>query len=482
MKNRLLLNWHVRKKLFVHILSSAKTTTVGANLIIWAHYRLGMYKSVLETDSNNLDWRAYFAKIISYAAIGEYEESKALLNEFNQCRKCKFHGQLLVNALAPYMSETALNFKNIVKLQASLEVALLIKIGETETALEKVTKLIDAKFYRSKPELLLYYSNLDSELVSKQKLTLLNKFLLQFGLTKVRLKEVDDSLSINNLKCSTNYVDKKELVSIIMTTYNSSEHINSALTSVLMQSYINLEVIVVDDCSNDNTTEIIESFVKIDDRVKLIKLKNNVGTYVAKNIALQKAKGIFVTCHDSDDFSHPLKIERQVFPLLKNSKLIASISDWIRIDERGNYYTRYVHPLMRLNLSSLMYRKNIIIQKIGYYDSVRTGADSEFYSRISLVFGKKNIKRIKQPLSFGSHRENSLMTAKDTGYNDASISNNRLEYWESWNKWHIDETSFKRVPYIPFDEQRTCLFEIPKELEVKSKSIELVKNQTQDEN
>lgn len=456
------------------MLANEKKAKVSANLKIWAYYRLGMYNAVVETQSRNLNWRAYFAKIIAYAALGKNEEAKKLLETFYTSRQYRTHGELLVKALAPYMADVALGLKDAVSIAPVIELALLIKVNDRENALKKAEHLIEAKVYRSKPELLLYYSNLTAFLARK-KLTLLNIYLAQYNLTKVRLKDKNNTLSVKNLSAKSKPLKNDTLVSIIVTTYNSSGYIETALHSILSQSYSNIEVIVVDDASSDHTVEIIETFVKADARVRLIKLSKNVGTYVAKNIALDLANGEFVTCHDSDDWSHPLKIEKQVMVLIKDTKLLASISYWVRIDENGKYYTRYVYPLGRLNMSSLMYRKEKVLKMMGYYDSVRTGADSEFYARMTLVFGKKKIKRVKLPLSFGAHRENSLMTEKHTGYCDAGISSNRLQYWESWNHWHIQETAFKRVPFVDFGINHERAFEAPKELIVKYEDIERVK-------
>ena len=483
MKHKILAKWHSRKNLFVHLLANEKKGKVSQNLKIWAYYRLGMFNYVIATESKKLNARAYVAKIVSCAALGELEKSRVLIGQFNTCKSCQYQGALLLKALTPYMSELVLSWENKVKISSALKVALLCKVGEKQKALLKIEKLLVSKAYRKTPELLLIKSNLLEEMAPQKKITFLNKYLLQYGLTKVRLKDPQQALSVMNITAhSKQYMDENSLVTVIMTTYNSSETVASAIDSVLLQSYSNIELIVVDDCSRDSTVEIVKTFEQLDDRVKLIRLDKNVGTYVAKNLALGLAKGKFITCHDSDDYSHPRKIELQVEPMIKDKKLVASISDWVRVDEKGNYYSRYVYPFMRMNLSSLMFRKDKVVSKVGFYDSVRTGADSEYYARIGLAFGKRSIKRVKKPLSFGAHRENSLMTAKGTGYNETGISYNRQEYWESWNNWHIHKISFKKIPYIGFDEKSVRPFDVPKDLEVERNDIKLVKKQVKDKN
>ncbi len=241
------------------------------------------------------------------------------------------------------------------------------------------------------------------------------------------------------------------LVSVLMTTYQTGIRADVAIRSVLEQSYRNIELIVVDDASQDNTPQVVQDWVKRDDRVKYIRLGRNGGTYVAKNIGLRHARGDFVTCHDSDDWSHPLKIERQVRPLLENARLVATTSHWIRMQDDGFYYARPVHPLMRINPSSPLFRRELVLSRAGIWDGVRTGADSEFLARLRLVFGRSAVRRVVQPLTLGSHRPDSLMTASSTGYSDTGISPQRLAYWEAWSHWHIETLRRRDKPRLPAD-------------------------------
>jgi len=101
------------------------------------------------------------------------------------------------------------------------------------------------------------------------------------------------------------------LVSVLMTTFNTGERASAAIQSLLNQTYRNLEIVVVDDASQDDTPDLIATWARKDARVRLLRLPKNGGTFLAKNVGLTAARGDFVTCHDSDDWSHPLKIELQ---------------------------------------------------------------------------------------------------------------------------------------------------------------------------
>jgi len=449
MIKRVLTYWHFRKNLFVNLLAYETEYSLSSEQKIWAYYRLGMYMSVMSQEANLSDWRVLLAKIVSYASVGDSEYRDRLLEKWKRCAACQKHHIILIKALTPFMPiqsyQLAVEFN--IDLDPALYVALLIKLSKKEE-IEFFFKNLDNYLYIKNPELILLYSNTIVDLDNDEKLSLLNKYLTRFEIPKLTLKDKNKSISVTNLdsellECK---IIKQPLISIIMTTYNSELTIQTAINSVLKQSYKNFELIIIDDASSDNTVKIIEKYVKKDKRIKLLKMSKNSGTYISKNEGIQKAKGQFITCHDSDDYSLPLKLEKQIAPMLKNTKLIASVSDWIRVDSFGIYYSRSLYPLKRINHSSLMFKKSVI-QKIGYYDSVRTGADSEFFARIKLVYGKEAVIRIKQPLSFGAHRENSLMTAIDTGYSTSGISNERLKYWESWNYWHIACTAKKKIPY-----------------------------------
>lgn len=103
-----------------------------------------------------------------------------------------------------------------------------------------------------------------------------------------------------------------ELVSIITPAYNASKHIPETIQSVINQTYKNWELIVVDDCSNDNTVAIVEKFERIDSRIKLIKNERNVQVAQARNIGIKHAQGRYLAFLDSDDLWDETKLEKQV--------------------------------------------------------------------------------------------------------------------------------------------------------------------------
>lgn len=462
----------MRSYFFAKAIALDKKKQLSPNLKVWAYYNLGMYETVTKFPTNDLKSKGLLAKIVSHAACGDFDKSKELINDFKNQKNHQKYILKLADALCPFIAKESLELISDKK-PSTLYFAILLKLEEIQKAKEGLYKLIQEKEYRKKPEILLYYSNSKKDIDKNERIKYLNMYLNIFKIPKIKLTDKSKDLNVMNISCNNKETySRGPLVTILMTSYNIGERINTAIQSILNQSYQNIELLIVDDASSDNSVELINSWEEKDDRVKLISLKTNVGTYVAKNIGLLKSKGEFITCHDSDDWSHPIKIERQVLPLIQNKRLIATISSWVRIDDFGNYYARPVHPLIRINPSSLMFRKKEVLQKAGLWDCVRTGADSEYIARLKIVFGRLNIKRIKEPLAFGAHRDDSLMTSKDTGYCNIGMSPQRLEYWESWSKWHIEELAQGKKPNLEINLLAKRKFDAPQRIITPSQDIQ----------
>ncbi len=127
------------------------------------------------------------------------------------------------------------------------------------------------------------------------------------------------------------------LVSVIIPAYNAAAFIRQTLVSVLSQSYRNLEIIVVDDGSTDQTAEIVKSIAKSDHRLILLR-QSNQGVAVARNLAIEKSRGEFIAPIDADDIWHPEKIKKQVKCMLESGPAVGLVYTWfMRIDENSLY-------------------------------------------------------------------------------------------------------------------------------------------------
>lgn len=124
-----------------------------------------------------------------------------------------------------------------------------------------------------------------------------------------------------------------DLVSVIMPSYNTGRFIAESIESVLSQTYENWELLIVDDCSTDETDHIIEQYR--DPRIRYFKNDKNSGAAVSRNKALREAKGRWIAFLDSDDLWMPEKLEKQI-AFMENGGYHFSCSARVTIDEKSN--------------------------------------------------------------------------------------------------------------------------------------------------
>lgn len=122
-------------------------------------------------------------------------------------------------------------------------------------------------------------------------------------------------------------------VSVIMPSFNTAEFITEAIESVLAQTYDAFELIIVDDCSTDNTDEVVQRYLT-DPRIKYLKNDKNSGAAVSRNRALKEAKGKWIAFLDSDDVWEPEKLSKQIRFMEENGYHF-SYTNYSEIDEQS---------------------------------------------------------------------------------------------------------------------------------------------------
>ena len=123
------------------------------------------------------------------------------------------------------------------------------------------------------------------------------------------------------------------LVSIITATYNTSSFIDRTIRSVQNQSFTDWEMLITDDCSKDNTVEIIKEMASKDERIKSFVLEKNSGAGVARNTSIEHAGGRFIAFLDGDDMWAPDKLEKQIAFMQKNDCAM-SYTSYLTCDEQ----------------------------------------------------------------------------------------------------------------------------------------------------
>lgn len=269
----------------------------------------------------------------------------------------------------------------------------------------------------------------------------LNNYLAKYNLEKIGLNDNDKEgryFAIDSKLPKTQ--DNKTLVTVIMPAFNAEKTILKSINSILNQTWGNLELIVVNDCSTDSTKQIIESIK--DSRLKIIHNIENVGAYVSKNIALKYAKGMYITGHDADDWAHPKRIENHMKEIEKNNKPRASLTKMIRMDKNGYFShigkegTFSEDGALRIASITCMFERDFLINKLGAWDSVRMGADSEIIARAKMLLGDE-FKTFNLLSMICLDAEGSLTNDPIHGVSKVTgISQTRKVYRDSWLKWH----------------------------------------------
>lgn len=175
------------------------------------------------------------------------------------------------------------------------------------------------------------------------------------------------------------------LVSVVVPAYRPDEGLRTALRSLSQQTWPALEILVVDDGSGPGYTDLFTTAAAVDGRIRVLTQAANGGSYLARNRALREARGKFVTFHDADDWAHPLRMERQVLPMLLDESLPATRSLAMRAhDDLTRQWLGY--PAVRVNASSLMMRVGVLA-RTGMFDPVRKSGDTEFVARLEALTG-----------------------------------------------------------------------------------------------
>ncbi|WP_423799418.1 glycosyltransferase family 2 protein [Neobacillus sp. SAB-20_R2A] len=144
-----------------------------------------------------------------------------------------------------------------------------------------------------------------------------------------------------------------DLVSIITPTYNCGKFIAETIESVRQQTYQNWEMIIVDDCSTDNTKEIVEEYINQDKRIKYHLLEKNSGAAVARTKAMELASGTYMAFLDSDDLWPTEKLERQLSFMKKNGYDF-TCTEYEQIDEKGTPLNKSIKTKNKTNYNGVL--------------------------------------------------------------------------------------------------------------------------------
>lgn len=234
-------------------------------------------------------------------------------------------------------------------------------------------------------------------------------------------------------------------ISIIMTCYRPGRELLTAVRSVLAQSWRNWELLIVDDRSGDEFLPILSEVRCLDKRIKLLMLPRNSGTYEARNRALAECSGSLVTGLDSDDWAHPHWLERQARPLLDDWRKVMSVSSGIRVHSDLTV-TGSSRAIRGPRSTSIMFKAHKVRKGIGFFDSVRKGADTEFRMRIAAVFGNRAVARLTDTTLTLVRLGDETLTSSEFGM--GWLHPARWAYQSAQKAWHRELRAKTADPFV----------------------------------
>lgn len=187
---------------------------------------------------------------------------------------------------------------------------------------------------------------------------------------------------------------KNPKVTVLMTVYNAEEYLDEAIQSILRQDFADFEFLIINDGSSDKSQDILDRYIAIDKRIKIINQKN-IGLVASLNKGVRLARGKYIARMDSDDISMSKRLSRQVIFLNSHPKVMLVGGCFEIIDEEGNFLDRVFTPLNDRDIrrsflmknvfghASVMYRRDAVLQAGGYSDQVGPTEDLELWMRLS---------------------------------------------------------------------------------------------------
>jgi len=265
-------------------------------------------------------------------------------------------------------------------------------------------------------------------------------------------------------------------VSVIMSCFNSSVFMEESVNSVLGQTLGDLELILINNCSSDNTLEIAKRYQLQDDRVSVLSLQVNSGPATARNAGIMVAKGEWLGILDSDDIAMPSRFKEQMKLAVSDKDLVMIGSDSISINEKGQVIKRHKYPTSHSDLtnrllsmrafpphSSMMYRSAVVQRLAGFNKRLSSAEDYDLWLRLSDT-GKissicKSLVKIRKHDAGISHWEGGMLQIRlgvaasvcyflrTYGYPDLSVTNDEAKWVEfvAWiEKRLIEEGVFEK--------------------------------------
>ncbi len=233
----------------------------------------------------------------------------------------------------------------------------------------------------------------------------------------------------------------KPLVSAIIPTHNRSELLKRAIDSVLDQTWENMEIIVVDDASDDDTPKVLQSLSEQHKNLKVIQNKESKGAAASRNIAIEHAKGEYIAGLDDDDLWRPKRVEQLMEEFQEGYSAVTS-NDRMDFGEKEIVWKKKpvitLHDLLFYNqVGNQVLTKKEYLQQIGGYDeTLQSAQDYDLWIRLAHDFGPiKTAPHTLQVVNMSEDRES------------ITTSDNQVDGYIACFQKHRDKMNSEQIKY-----------------------------------
>ena len=246
---------------------------------------------------------------------------------------------------------------------------------------------------------------------------------------------------------------KKDLISIIIPVYNTQHFFKKCIESVIEQTYKNIEIIIINDCSTDNIENIILDYKEKDNRIIYKSNKRNLGVGKSRNIGLELAKGKYIYFLDSDDFIEKTTISVLYNAIKKDDSFSCMTTGYKNINNEDILFSRTEEELTLLQSPSVclrLFNKKIIDESKIRFSNFPIGEDLEFVFKI-LIYNDKFSYITSKPLyHYVIHSDSSIYGSSQKQLSILKAINNIEEYAKKLNKFaeFYDRLEFVNISHI----------------------------------
>ena len=240
------------------------------------------------------------------------------------------------------------------------------------------------------------------------------------------------------------------LISVIIPVYNNEKWFDRCIKSIINQTYSNLEILIINDCSSDNVEDIILKYKDLDNRIIYFKNVKNEGVGYSRNIGIKESRGEYIYFLDSDDYLEKDALEVLLNTIKPNDTYSCMCAGYKEVDGVRSEVHRKIEDLEILKSPSVcmrLFNKRFIIESGILFSNIKVGEDLEFVFKL-LIFNN-SVSYIDKPLfTYVIHNDSSIRR-----YSDEQLDT--IKALDSIYKYAIDNNKYEKyielIEYVAVD-------------------------------